>query len=164
MNRGRSVQSLHTGTPEAFEIAYEGTCVENMMTEQDFSKEESTIILIILYYLIRCKSAMQPSPIELKELRNSCLTFHKGSNGGKNKGRVYIRCCFSYPVTFLFLEKYTTHSQKFPAGSPHGLDFETLIRDTLGPALFSLLYSIEASGNKLVKTGETVGFTNTAAA
>lgn len=50
----------------------------------------------------------------------------------------------------------------FPAGSPHGLDFEALIRDTLGPALFSLLYSVEASGNNPVKTGEMVGFTNIA--
>lgn len=36
------------------------------------------------------------------------------------------------------------------------------MRDTLGPALLSLLYSAEASGNNPVKTGETVGFTNAA--
>lgn len=112
-------------------------------------QKESMMILMILYCVIRCKSAMQPSPS-----CNSCLTFHNG--------RVYIGWWFSYPVTVLFLEKYTTHSQKFPAGSPHGLDFETLIRGTLGPALFSLLYSVEASGNKPVKTGETGGFKNTA--
>lgn len=118
-------------------------------------------MIIIIFYLIRCKSAMQLSPtfkLKPKELCISSLQ-HKGSWGGV---REYNRCCFSYLVTFLFLEKYTTRSQKFPAGSPHGLGFETLIRDTLGPALFSLLYSVEASGNKLVKTGETVGFTNTA--
>lgn len=81
----------------------------------------------------------------------------EGRNGVKNKERapVYIRCCFSIPVTFLFLEKYTTQS-KIPGGlpSPLGLDFETLIRDTLGPALFSFLYSVEACGNKLVKRAE----------
>lgn len=82
---------------------------------------------------------------------------------GKTKEK-YIRCWFSYPVTFLFREKYTTHCQKFPACTPHGLGFETLIRNTLGPALFSLLYSVEAFGNKLVKTGETVSFTNPAEA
>lgn len=118
--------------------ASEGTCVENMMTEQDFSKEESTIILIILYYLIRCKSAVQPSPIELKELRNSCLTFHKGSNGGKKLRKSIYQVLFFVPGDiFVSREIYsTTHSQKFPAGSPHGLAFETLIRDTLGQRCF----------------------------
>lgn len=80
----------------------------------------------------------------------------EGRNGAKNKERVYIRCCFSIPVIFLFLEKYTTHCQKFPAGSPHGLDFETLIRDTLGPTLFSFLYSADACGNKLIKAGRSL--------
>lgn len=57
-------------------------------------------------------------------------------------------------MTFVFQEKYTTHSQKFPAGSPHGLDFETLIRDTLGPELLAFLYSVEACGNKLINRAE----------
>lgn len=78
----------------------------------------------------------------------------EGRNRVKNNESIYIRRCFSIQVTFLFLETYTTHSQKFPAGSPLGLDFETLIRDTLGPALFSFLYSVEACGNKLVKRAE----------
>lgn len=68
-------------------------------------QEESIIILMILHCVIRYKSAMQQPP-----LCNSCLTFHKG--------RVYIRWWFSYPVTVLFLEKYTTHSQNVPGRLP----------------------------------------------
>lgn len=88
------------------------------MTEQDFSKEESTIILIILYYLIRCKSAMQPSPIELKELRNSCLTFHKGSNGGKKQRKSIYQVLFFVPGDiFVSREIYNTQS-KVPGRLP----------------------------------------------
>lgn len=164
MNRGRSVQSLHTGTPEAFEMLTKVLVLRTWWLSKILVRKRARLFL--LYFITLSDASLQCNhlPLSLK----SCVILASPSTrevmGGKNKGRVYIRCCFLYPVTFLFLEKYTTHSQKFPAGSPHGLDFETLIRDTLGPALFSLLYSVEASGNKLVKTGETVGFTNTAAA